>query len=215
MPKSIRRGKTTAAANSVAEVDHSWRATVRPVSHFEESVVSIYRQQIRNSFVTELNAMMTDLGTAEPAHGIAAIQSAAAAAAYLAHTMRYGSLPRLPADPVARAASVIAGGFLSSPYNKGNREFIEPGPAPFGFGDHPLVFNRLIDEANRQCAVENFSVSCILSGMLNSIGHFAAWASTCDCCIAKNTDLQGEMIRSIIKLMSIQYEECKKEGLEA
>ena len=208
MPKPSSQ-KKPAAPLLVVEVDHSWRTLVRPVTHFEESVISIYGQQIRNNFVTELNRMMTDLGTAEPAHGIAAIQSAAAAAAYLAHTMRHGSLRRPPADPVARAASVIAAGFLSSPYNRGGREFIEPGPAPFGFGDEPLVFNRLIDEANRQCATEHFSISCILSGMLHSIGHFAAWASTCDCCVAKNPDLQGEMIRSIYKIMKIQYDECK------
>jgi hypothetical protein len=188
--------------------DFFWQSDVQPALHLEKGVISIYGQQIGNSFINVLNGMAIALGHDHASGVIAALQSGVAAGTYLAYTLRHGDMRVIPIDPVADAASVIASGFLSSPYNKGDRTIIKAGLAPFGLGDEPRVHDLLIDEANRQRGKERFFASCIMTGMLESIGHFTAHATKCDHCLKRRPDLQLEVVRSVIRMMSLQFDHC-------
>jgi hypothetical protein len=195
--------------------DLMWKSDVRPLPHFEKGVRSIYGLEIENSFIGTLNQMSTDIGDDHEAQTHAALQAAVDAGMYLAYTLQHGGMRTKPLDPVADAAAVIAAGFLTSQYNKGDRTLIKAGDAPFGIEVGVSRVTNYLDEANRQRNVEHFFAPCILTGMLKALGHYVAFTGGCEHCMEINPQRQLLLIRSVIRLMSVQYEGIKDRDMAA
>lgn len=204
MPRNSSKRKTQEA------LDFSWDSDVLPNPSFEPNVMGIYGQEISNKFIDSLNGMSSRLGGCQASAILAALQGGVAAGNYLAYTMKHGELYETPANPIEVASSVVAHGFLQSPYNMGNKEVVPGGSAPYGLGDEPSVHGVLINKANYFYAKERMFPSGILTGMLRSVGHFTAYASRHDCFIKNTPDLQLLAIRSVFRMMEAQYQHVKK-----
>ncbi len=189
--------------------DCMWKSDVRPLPHFEKGVRSMYGLEIENSFIGALNQMATDIGDDHAAQTHAALQAAADAGMYLVYTLQHGGMRTKPIDPVAHAAAVIAAGFLPSRDNKGDRTVIKAGDAPFGIEPGVPRVTNYLDEANRQRNVERFFAPCILTGMLKALGHYAAFTGGCEHCLKINPERQLLLIRSVIRIVSVQYDGLK------